>query len=83
MKVAILAGSQSFSYNQGMHDFTIEEVNDIEEASSLVQETIKDPDVSIKKMNEYSGFLSLNQAYLLTALCDFFGYVIRTIGYIK
>ena len=62
---------------------TNEEVNDIEEASSLVQETIKDPDVSIKKMNEYSGFLSLNQAYLLTALCDFFGYVIRTIGYIK
>ena len=32
MKVAILAGSQSFSYDQGMHDFTIEEVNDIEEA---------------------------------------------------
>ena len=30
MKVAILAGSQFFSYNQGMHDFTIEEVSDIE-----------------------------------------------------
>lgn len=41
MKVAILAGSQSFSYNQGMHDFTIEEVNDIEEANEIGAEIQK------------------------------------------
>ena len=42
MKVAILAGSQSFSYNQGMHDFTIEEVNDIEEANEIGAEMSRD-----------------------------------------
>ena len=42
MKVAILAGSQFFSYNQGMHDFTIEEVNDIEEANEIGAEMSRD-----------------------------------------
>lgn len=42
MKVAILAGSQSFSYDQGMHDFTIEEVNDIEEANEIGAEMSRD-----------------------------------------
>ena len=42
MKVAILAGSQSFSYNQGMYDFTIEEVNDIEEANEIGAEMSRD-----------------------------------------
>ena len=42
MKVAILAGSQSFSYNQGMHDFTIEEVSDIEEANEIGAEMSRD-----------------------------------------
>lgn len=40
MKVAILAGSQSFSY--GLHDFTIEEVNDIEEANEIGAEMSRD-----------------------------------------
>lgn len=42
MKVAILAGSQSFSYNQGIEDFTIEEVNDIEEANEIGAEMSRD-----------------------------------------
>lgn len=42
MKVAILAGSQSFSYDQGMKDFTIEEVNDIEEANEIGAEMSRD-----------------------------------------
>lgn len=42
MKVAILAGSQSFSYNREMHDFTIEEVNDIEEANEIGAEMSRD-----------------------------------------
>lgn len=42
MKVAILAGSQSFSYSQGMSDFTIEEVNDIEEANEIGAEMSRD-----------------------------------------
>lgn len=42
MKVAILAGSQSFSYNQGMHDLTIEEVSDIEEANEIGAEMSRD-----------------------------------------
>ena len=42
MKVAILAGSQFFSYGQGMEDFTIEEVNDIEEANEIGAEMSRD-----------------------------------------
>ena len=42
MKVAILAGSQSFSYDQGMKDFTIEEVSDIEEANEIGAEMSRD-----------------------------------------
>lgn len=42
MKVAILAGSQSFSYNQGIYDFTIEEVNDVEEANEIGAEMSRD-----------------------------------------
>ena len=42
MKVAILAGSQFFSYDQGMCDFTIEEVNDIEEADEIGAEMSRD-----------------------------------------
>ena len=42
MKVAILAGSQSFSYDRGMRDFTIEEVNDIEEANEIGAEMSRD-----------------------------------------
>lgn len=42
MKVAILAGSQSFSYDQGIEDFTIEEVNDIEEANEIGAEMSRD-----------------------------------------
>lgn len=42
MKVAILAGSQSFSYDQGMNDFTIEEVSDIEEANEIGAEMSRD-----------------------------------------
>ena len=42
MKVAILAGSQSFSYDRGIHDFTIEEVNDIEEANEIGAEMSRD-----------------------------------------
>lgn len=42
MKVAILAGSQSFSYDRGMHDFTIEEVSDIEEANEIGAEMSRD-----------------------------------------
>lgn len=42
MKVAILAGSQFFSYDQGMNDFTIEEVSDIEEANEIGAEMSRD-----------------------------------------
>lgn len=42
MKVAILAGSQFFSYDRGMYDFTIEEVNDIEEANEIGAEMSRD-----------------------------------------
>lgn len=42
MKVAILAGSQSFSYGQGMYDFVIEEVSDIEEANEIGAEMSRD-----------------------------------------
>lgn len=42
MKVAILAGSQSFTYNQGIYDFTIEEVNDVEEANEIGAEMSRD-----------------------------------------
>lgn len=42
MKVAILAGSQSFSYDSGMRDFTIEEVNDIDEANEIGAEMSRD-----------------------------------------
>ena len=42
MKVAILAGSQSFSYDRGMHDFTIKEVSDIEEANEIGAEMSRD-----------------------------------------
>lgn len=42
MKVAILAGSQSFSYDRGMNDFTIEEVSDIEEANEIGAEMSRD-----------------------------------------
>lgn len=42
MKVAILAGSQSFSYDQGMKNFTIEEVSDIEEANEIGAEMSRD-----------------------------------------
>lgn len=42
MKVAILAGSQFFPYDQRMHDFTIEEVNDIEEANEIGAEMSRD-----------------------------------------
>lgn len=42
MKVAIHAGSQSFSYSQGMEDFTITEVNTIEEANEIGAEMSRD-----------------------------------------
>ena len=42
MKVAVLAGSQFFSYDQGMCDFTIKEVNDIEEADEIGAEMSRD-----------------------------------------
>lgn len=42
MKVAILAGSQSFSYDQGIYDFIIEEVNNIEEANEIGAEMSRD-----------------------------------------
>lgn len=42
MKVAIFAGSQSFSYDRGMKDFTIEEVSDIEEANEIGAEMSRD-----------------------------------------
>lgn len=42
MKVAIFAGSQFFSYDQGMYDFTIEEVSDIEEANEIGAEMSRD-----------------------------------------
>ena len=42
MKVAILAGSQSFSYDSGREDFIIEEVSDIEEANEIGAEMSRD-----------------------------------------
>ena len=42
MKVAILAGSQSSSYDSGREDFIIEEVSDIEEANEIGAEMPND-----------------------------------------
>lgn len=42
MKVAIHAGSQSFSYSQGMEDFTIAKVNTVEEANEIGAEMSRD-----------------------------------------
>lgn len=42
MKVAIHAGSQTYSYSQGMEDFAIEEVSDIEEANEIGAEMSRD-----------------------------------------
>lgn len=42
MKVAILAGSQSSSYDSGREDFIIEEVSDIEEANEIGAEMSRD-----------------------------------------
>ena len=42
MKVAIHAGSQTYSYNQGMEDFAIEKVSGIEEADEIGAEMSRD-----------------------------------------
>lgn len=42
MKVAIHAGSQTYSYSQGMEDFVITKVNTVEEANEIGAEMSRD-----------------------------------------
>ena len=50
---------------------------DVEEAESLIH---NEPEKKESDLDSPSLPISLNTAYVLTALCDFSGYIVRTIG---
>ena len=50
---------------------------DVEEAEFLIH---NDPVMKESDVDSPSLPISLNTAYILTALCDFSGYIVRTIG---